>query len=147
MTAASPTDTERGLRAFLFASSALACVGAVAELAVIEHFGNPVQLVPFALAAAAIAALAAAWARPSPRSLRALRGVMVVVALGGVFGAWEHVEHNYAFAAEIRPNDPPSELVRDALLGANPLLAPGLFVLIALLGAAGTWRHPVLSRG
>lgn len=71
---------------------------------------------------------------------------MAVVALGGLFGVYEHVAHNMAFEREIRPMADLAEVLWEGLFGASPLLAPGILALGALLALAATYRHPFLSR-
>ncbi|MEZ4321677.1 MAG: hypothetical protein R3F61_29655 [Myxococcota bacterium] len=107
---------------------ALTCVGIAAELALASHWHAPVQVVPFVLAGLGVVG--------AGLGLAGRRGTAVVagaLALGGGFGIWEHLEHNYGFAAEIAPTASASELVGPALVGANPLLAPGAFLLAAAL--------------
>ena len=52
----------------------------------------------------------------------------------------------YEFALEIQPNATTSEIVMDALRGANPLLAPGVLALAAILAIAATYYHPALHQ-
>lgn len=138
-------SVERGLRRVLFGAVALGSVTAALELLLAGHTESAVQWVPFGLAGlgAVAATVSAVW--PRRATLWALRGSLGVLLLGGVFGIWEHLEHNYAFEAEIRPTAQMGELVVHALQGGSPALAPGLFVFLALLGWAGTWKHPALT--
>ena len=69
---------------------------------------------------------------------------MAIVFVGSLFGIYEHVEHNLAFALGIRPNAVASEVLMDALRGANPLLAPGILALAAVLALSATYYHPAL---
>lgn len=134
-------STEAGLRAILLGGVALGCAGLATELALTEHWESPIQLVPFVLAALGLVVSLAGLVSPAPPVRLALRVVMVGLVLGGAFGVWEHLEHNYAFEAEIRPTAPTGERAREALFGANPLLAPGALAWIGLLGLGATWRQ------
>lgn len=109
------------------------------ELLLEAHWGSPPQVLPFLLCGlgAGIAVVLATTDRPVV--VWTARLVFALEALGGLFGVWEHLEHNAAFAAEIAPNASTSEWMLDALTGANPLLAPGIFVLAAALGALASW--------
>lgn len=135
-------STEAGLRRALLGVAALTCLGLSAELLLAEHVEPGPQLIPFVLCALSLIGVAALWRSPSAGSVKALRGLAALVALGGAFGSFEHMEHNLEFQEEIRPSAPAAEKAKEALMGANPLLAPGAFIAVALLMAAATWRHP-----
>jgi hypothetical protein len=137
--------TEAGLRAVLIGGAGLGCVGALVELALAEHWGAAIQVVPFVLASLGLLAAGALAVAHSRRVVIAVRAAMVALVLGGAFGVWEHLEHNYGFEAEIRPEAGAGEVAWEALLGANPLLAPGMLAWIGLLGLGATWRHPILA--
>lgn len=136
------SPVELGLRRAFLGLVCATALGACAELALGGHTQSPVQFVPFGLSALGSICAVVLWLAPSKNTLRALRGAMVVVALGGVFGIWEHLEHNYAFEAEIRPAASTIELVTEAIFGASPALAPGMFLVMAAMGLAAAWKHP-----
>lgn len=140
------SPVELGLRRALLGLVCASALGACAELALGGHTGSPVQWVPFGLAALGTLSAVGLWLAPSKKTLRGLQGAMLVVAAGGVFGMWEHLEHNYAFEAEIRPAASTMELLSEAILGASPALAPGMFLVMAAMGFAAAWKHPALSR-
>lgn len=129
-----------GLRRALGVAHAATAAGLLAELLLTGHTEGAVQWVPVALSAAHLGA-AALWAwRPGARVARGLAGLGAVSAAGGLFGVWEHAEHNYAFAAEIDATASTGALLVEAATGASPLLAPGALVVLGLLGAARAWR-------
>jgi hypothetical protein len=74
-----------------------------------------------------------------------LLNTMLVVALASLFGTYEHLVNNFGFESEIRPNATAGQVFFDALAGANPLLAPGILFLAALLAYAATYAHPLLA--
>ncbi len=137
---------ETRLRQALWAIAASICVVAPVELALSEHWEPGPQLIPFALSAVGLVAITAATLRPGPTTLKASRWGMAVLLAGAAFGVWEHLEHNFEFAAEIAPNAQFGELAIEALMGANPLLAPGIFGVAALCGLAAAWAHPLARR-
>jgi hypothetical protein len=104
----------------------------------------PMQLVPFVLSGLGLATVVLTVLRPQKNTLIALRAVMGLVAVGSVFGVYQHILNNVAFELEIRPNDTLNEVLFDALRGANPLLAPGILALAAILAIAATYYHPAL---
>ncbi len=137
---------EQRQRRFLLLVSAAICVGTVLELLLTEHMGSAIQYVPFVLCGLGLTIVLLVLFRSKRRTLLALRIVMIIVALGSGFGMVEHLEHNVAFEMEIRPNATISEVWLDALQGANPLLAPGILALAAVLAIGATYYHPLLEK-
>jgi hypothetical protein len=133
------------LRLFLLAVAALMFGGTVVELLLLAHFKTATQLIPFALCGLGLAAALWALARPARASLLFLRANAAVIALGSLLGAYEHITENIAFQLETKPSSTTFELLKVAVSGANPLLAPGILAFAALLAAAATYYHPALS--
>lgn len=132
------------LRRFLLVLAGMMCVATAVELGFEEHWENPIQVLPFVLCGAGLIAIILLLTRPTRVRVHILRWTMGIVFVGGLFGLFEHIEHNLEFALEIRPNAAAGELLLDALGGANPLLAPGILALAALLAVAATYYHPAL---
>jgi hypothetical protein len=135
------------LRRFLLALSGLLFAGTLIELSFINHAEEPVQLIPFALCGVGLFAVIASLLRPQRGTLIALRACMGLIAMGGFLGMYEHIENNVAFQLEIRPRSTTIETIAAALGGANPLLAPGILALAAVLAVAATYYHPALGNG
>jgi len=133
------------LRQFLLVIAGLLLLGTILELWFINHTGEAVQWLPFILSGAGLVVVGAALLRPHRATLLTLRGVMSVVTLGSLFGVIEHVENNIGFVLEIRPNAAFDQIVQGALGGANPLMAPGMLGLAAVLAIAATYYHPALK--
>ncbi len=139
------SNIEQQYRTFLFVLSALAFIGAMVELAFLEHFESALQLVPFVLGGAGLIAVLATWLVQNPGIIRAHQVIMVLVVVGGSFGVYEHLTHNFAFELEIRPNAIATDVIWEALHGASPLMAPGIFSFGGILGLAAVFRHPALK--
>jgi hypothetical protein len=135
------------LRRFLLAVSATLYLGTVAELWLVGHTETVIQLIPFALCGLGLIIVIVALLYPRRATLLALRACAVVVLSGGLYGVYEHVAGNIAFLSEIQPNAKTREIVMGAVGGANPLLAPGILALAAVLAVAASYRHPALGRG
>ena len=133
---------EQRLRAVLWGVAAVVLTGSALELALLEHWEDPVQGVPFALSLIGLLAIGAAWWSPGPATLKAVRWVMLLLAAGAVVGVWQHLHHNYEFAAEIAPTRTMGFWLAEAISGANPLLAPGIFAVVAAMGLGAAWDHP-----
>lgn len=141
----SAEQSNRRLRRFLLLLAGFLCLGTIMELALIGHTGGPIQLLPFLLCALGILAVAGALVRPQRFILQTLRVVMGALIAGSLFGIYEHVEHNLAFALEIQPSAAAGTLIVKALGGANPLLAPGMLALAGILALAAVDHHPALA--
>jgi hypothetical protein len=133
------------LRRFLLWLSGGLCVGTVIELWLTEHTEG-LQLVPFVLCGLGLAAVAATLFRPHRFTLWLLRGVMGLLALGSLFGIYEHLESNAGFYLELHPKADTAAVLSGAFTGANPLLAPGILALAALLAWAATYQDPALHQ-
>ena len=133
------------LRTFLLVLAAFLCVGTVVELWAAEHFHEATQILPFVLAGIGLVTILAVLWRPQRLTMRVMQAVMLLNALGGAFGIYEHIEHNLAFELEIRPNAAVADVFVEALHGASPLLAPGVLALAAVIALAATYYHPVFE--
>ena len=138
MSEPSATLESRLRRALRLAAAAVFVVTPL-ELILTEHTGSAIQYLPFAACAVGLVAL---WAVGQVGSLRRTgQALLALVAGVSALGCWEHIEHNYAFVSEIRPNAETGEVVFEALFGASPLLAPGILALAAALAWASGLRH------
>lgn len=134
------------LRVFLLALSAFMLVGVVIELVLSEHTEEPAQFLPFILCGLGMVAILATLVRPQRLTLRALQAVMVVVVLGSLFGIYEHLESNVTFELDMRPGAVLGDVIVKALIGAAPLLAPGMLAMAAAVALAATYYHPALAK-
>ena len=140
-------NTEGRIRRLILLLAALVLLAVLAELWLVDHTGDWLQLVPFALSALGLVAVAAAALRPGKPTLVALRVIMALVAVGGVVGIGTHLLENLAFEQEIRPNSTLWAALTAGFKGAAPMLAPGILIFAALLAFVATYRHPALDEG
>lgn len=126
----SPRPLLIGLRGLVL----LGAFGLAAELVLASHMESWVQRIPFGLCFLGILGAIAASPEASPSRLKLAKGLFGLMFAGGLYGIWEHVEHNYVFDAEIRPTAEWTTHVWNAIFGASPALAPGAFLLVALMG-------------
>jgi hypothetical protein len=119
----------------------LGSLGLGLELLLLGHFEEPAQFVPLVLIAAGL--LATAWAalRPTPRTTMILRSVAAGQIAGGLVGVALHYQSNVEFAHEMYSDLRGYRLVREALTGAVPALAPGALIQLGLLGVAYTIKE------
>lgn len=137
----SAIEVLRRVRRFLLLLTVLLFGGALTELWLVGHTEDRIQWLAFGFAIlGALAALLFLF-RQSRATLLILRLCMVVVALGSLFGIYEHVTGNIAFQREIRPDSSTTQLISSGLSGGNPLLAPGVLAVAAILGLIATYRQ------
>lgn len=135
-------ETEARLRGILCSLAVLTFLFTPAELILLEHTGDWVQLIPFV--ASFLGLVAAGWVLvdPSHARIRGARWLSAAIALSGVVGSIKHVLHNLELELEIRPGWTWVESLPDALQGAAPSLATGILILGALLILGATYDHP-----
>lgn len=114
------------LRRGVFALVVLGTAGVCVELAVLEHYGDWNQRIP--LAVGGLGLVAALWQgfRPGLTALRVWQFTMLLFAGTGLTGITMHLD-----------------VVSDSV--SPPLLAPGSFVQLGLLGLLYTFRHPLAA--
>ena len=133
------------MRRLLLVTLLLGLGGVLAELLLLAHTGDTLQLVPIGLICVVLAVLGWFGVSRSRASLRALQGVLALLLVSGMVGVWLHFGANVEWERESNPSLGGFELYRAALRGALPVLAPGAMVQLALIGIAFTFRHPVLT--
>lgn len=140
--------TARFLRQAVLALFLFGAAGSLLELVLLEHVEDPWQWAPLVLLGLSLLALAVLAifrrGRAGALCLRAFQGVMVLFLASGVVGLWLHYEGNMEFELEMYPSRQGWELFRETLGGATPALAPGMMILLGLLGLAYAYRHPAV---
>ena len=124
--------------------AALVAMASVAELVLLEHWGSPVQMVPWVTLGVVVTALTLVAFVPG-RGV--LLGARVAAGLAVVSAGWGFVEHvlaNRAFAVELHPESSTASLLWAGITGNLPVLAPLAVAFPAMLVAAATIGHPVL---
>lgn len=138
-------SAEQDLRVLFLVLSGLAFFGAIIELLFVGHYESAIQIIPFVLSSLGVVMVFISLKKSSVRVIHTLRYVSVFIALGGIFGMYEHFSNNVAFELEVHPEYTFGTAIWEAFGGATPLMAPGILTFAALLAIASTWRHPTLS--
>ena len=133
------------LRHYLLIISAGIFVMTVTELSFLSHWSQTIQFLPFALSGLGLITLAFAYFRPTRGIMNGMRWSMFVIAACSLIGFYEHMINNYAFWLEIKPNATNWDLLKATLEGANPVLAPGILMLGAVVGLMAIYKHPLLE--
>lgn len=120
----------------------LGLVGAEIELLFLKHTDGAWQILPLVLIGVALLVLAVHAVAPGPPTIRALRAVMGVFVLSGVVGILLHYRGNVEFELERMASLSGLELIKSALMGATPALAPGTMIQLGLVGFLFTYQHP-----
>jgi hypothetical protein len=134
------------LRQFLLVISAGVFVMTVTELFFLSHWSETIQFLPFALSGLGLLTLTLAYFRPGHRTLNVMRWSMFVIGGCSFIGFYEHMKNNYGFWLEIKPNSTTWDLIKATLEGANPVLAPGILLLGAVIGLVAIYQHPLLEK-
>jgi hypothetical protein len=134
----SRATVEGRLRRFLLALAAVIAVGTVVELLLVPHVDEPLQWIPFAVAAAGLWVIAAVWRRPTAGRVRRLRRVMGLALAASLLGIVLHLRGNLDFLRETKPRATTLETAWGMVHGASPLLAPGVLALMAACAVAAT---------
>lgn len=124
---------------------ALAMVGTLAELLLLEHYDGWRQWMPLSVLAATSLVLAWQAMAPSAGSARVLRILMWLLIVGGIAGMVLHVQGNLEFEAELNPGMTGWPLWIEVARGATPALAPGSLVPFGLLGLLYSARSRTLT--
>lgn len=140
------SSVEQQLRSFLLGVAAFIFIGAVAELYLLDHYEETQQWIPIILSLLGFAFSVSVWWKPARTSLTLFRWLMGIVAAASLYGMYLHFMGNYQFTLEINPSFSAWEAVWPAMKGSYPLLAPGMLLVAALIGAAGTYRHPAMEK-
>jgi hypothetical protein len=133
----------RRLRRFLLVLSLFLFGGALVELWLVGHTEEFVQWIAFVLAGAGALSVALTLLHFRASTVRILRVCMLVIALGSLVGMYLHFSGNVELAREIQPDSSTAQLVWRGLQGGNPLLAPGVLAVAALLALSATYRCEV----
>lgn len=134
------------IRRFLLWIVLAGIVGLGVELVLLEHFEDPLQWVPLVLLALGLIAATTLAIRATRATVRAFQAVSALFILAGAVGLWLHFDGNMEFEREDEPSAATSVLVRRAIFGATPLLAPGALAQLGLVGLCIGYRHPALRR-
>jgi hypothetical protein len=121
------------LLAGIFAAGAL---GLIAELLLIGHLEDVWQGIPFAVLGFSLVALAWNAIRGGASSGHLFLGASLLLIAGGIAGVVLHYRSNTEFELEMSPTLGGWPLVREAMTGAIPALAPGALVQLGLIGVA-----------
>jgi hypothetical protein len=125
------------LRGWILGILLLGLLGTVTELVLLEHYEQPLQLVPLVLIVAAVAATGWEYRRQDVTSRRAMQIVMALFVLAGFAGFVAHFHGSAEYQLELNPDMSNWELLEKILRAkAPPLLAPGMMLQLGLLGLA-----------
>jgi hypothetical protein len=121
-------------------------LGTGLELVLLEHTEDRWQWTPLILLSLGFVAAAAATLQPTRSVVLGLRTVMALFVPAGALGIYLHLRSNFEFELEIHPTTGGFELLKEALYGAMPALAPGTMAQLGLLGLLVCFRHPSLTK-
>jgi hypothetical protein len=133
------------LRRVLLALATMLLLGTLVELWLVNHTEDAIQWVPFVLCGLALVAILLYVLRKTPITIWFLRIVMTLMILGSGLGIYLHVSNNMALEREMHPNARSSQIWRKGFGGANPLLAPGILAISAILTLLASYKYDVVN--
>lgn len=137
--------TELGiLRRALAVIVVVGAAGLTAELLLLEHYESAWQYTPIALLVLTMATGMLALLRPGHGIIRTFQAVMALCIASGIVGVWLHYQGNVEWELERDAAMRGFTLLKEALMGATPALAPGAMIQLGLVGLAFAWRHPAV---
>lgn len=134
------------IRIFLLGFSIFTFAGSVFELVFLNHTRETLQWTPFILCALGILLAALMLIHPTVQTVRIVRIGMWIVLAGGIFGMGVHVFGNLKPYIEGGRSAGFGQLITTAFGGRNPLLAPGVLSMAAVMALTALYKHPVENR-
>lgn len=131
------------LRTFLLALVVFGMVGTGADLLLLGHYEDALQLPPLVLIGVGLAVAIWAWMRSSVAAVMAMRVTMLLFLVTGAAGVVLHYEGNSEFQREMDPSLGGWPLFAKVMQAkAPPALAPASMMQIGLLGLLYTLGAP-----
>lgn len=134
------------MRRFVLAIFLFGALSVGTELLLLGHIESFWQWIPLVLIGTSLGALIFHAVVRRAASVRVFQVVMLLFALSGFIGIWQHYQAKIEFKLETNPALNGMELFWEVITGATipPVLAPGMMLQLGLLGLAFTYRHPAL---
>lgn len=146
---ASPSkeDDVPAVRRILLAVLFVGVLGTGTDLALLNHFEDPLQLTPLVLLGLGLVLLVWHVINQGRASVRALQVLMILFVIGGLAGLVLHYRGSMEFQLEVNPELSGLELFLKAIRAkAPPALGPAAMIHLGLLGLAYAYRYPVSGR-
>jgi len=109
-------------------------LGTSAELYLLEHYEDTLQLIPLLAIGISLGLLVILFFWRTNFLLAVFTIVLVITGLSGVYGTFLHLRANYEFELEMTPSAEGWDLFQESLSGALPALAPLSMIVLALIG-------------
>ena len=136
----------KSIRKFILLLFLFGVTGTGVELILLNHMEDYWQWTPLILLATGLLVLGGYAVYRRRVLLFVFRGLTGCFMIGGLLGLYFHYRGNVEFELEMYPDAAGLELIREALTGATPALAPGAMILLGLMGLCYTYRHPTLNQ-
>ena len=120
-------------------------IGTIVELSQLNHFGEELQIVPFILLPLGILLGLLMLFTKNPMIQKVAIIGMWVVAVGGMIGMIVHVSGNLESVFEGGQKLAFGQMIKQAIGGRNPLLAPGTLTIGAAMILAVAYAKKALA--
>lgn len=140
----SKQDDVPAVRRILLAVLFVGLLGTGTDLVLLNHFEDPLQLIPLVLLGLGLVLLVWHAIDKGRASVRTLQVLMILFVIGGLAGLVLHYRGSMEFQLEVNPELSGLELFLKAIRAkAPPALGPGAMIHLGLLGLAYAYRYPV----
>lgn len=139
--------TVRTMRRALIVIMLFGLIGTEIELFLLKHTEGFWQQLPIWLIGVAVVVVLWAGVSGSRPAVRSLQGIAALFLVAGAIGVIQHYNGNLLNEQESNPGLSGLELYRLTVMGATPLLAPGIMLQLGLTGLLYAFRHPALAGG
>lgn len=129
------------IRRVMLAVLAAGIAGTTTDLLLLAHYEDAAQFIPLVLLMATLPLIAWHLTRPGVGSRRMLQLAMGLFVVTGLVGVGFHVSGSLEFQREIDPEQRWTELIPKVVRAkAPPTMAPGVMILIGLMGLTCTMQ-------
>ena len=133
------------MRSMVLAVFLLGVLGTGGELLFLGHTQGISQLIPLVLFVMSVLVLLWYAIDRKSASVRTFQITMFLLVGAGILGAGLHYRANEKFEIEADARMNGLALLKKAMTGAAPALAPGAMIQLGLLGLVYTFRHPAAA--
>ena len=145
MNLSAESEILKTIRLILLITAILTMIGLEAELFLLGHFKALLQLAPVIVIAVGLGSIAWYGLARTGTTIRVFQVTMSLCIASGVIGMVFHLAFSASEARKKQISLYGMRLIREALTGAAPPLAPAALIQVGVIGLAYTFRHPALE--
>ena len=109
-------------------------IGTLLELFLLKHYEDILQLIPILCIGLVMIFTILLYFKRTSIIKGTFKLLLLMTALGGIYGGYLHLHANYEFEVEMTPTASNWDLIIESFSGALPTLAPFSMIVLALIG-------------